>query len=328
MRTARMNWLALVLLVFANPAAAQPLDGIAAIVDNEVILRSEVEQAAQSLLYRMAEQQGPLPPAIVAQIRREALDSLIDERLILQYAKQAKMTVTDEEIDAAILAIAQDENATPEEIYAAAERQGLAREAYRQELGKQITKMRVVSGAVQSRVSVTDEEVRSTFESRFRGSAAGKRIRVLHILLPWPAPGADPQQGAAERAQVAKLAEDLRARAVAGEDFAALARAHSAAPSAPQGGITVFREGEAPPAIAAALAELASREVSAVIESEHGLNLFQLLDRFDPSSVRFEDAEPRLRAELVERKTMPELEKWLGELREGRYVEILPAGTK
>jgi peptidyl-prolyl cis-trans isomerase SurA len=325
MRTLRTILLSLALLPFASPAAEDVVDGIAAIVDNEIILRSEVERATQTMLSRVAEQQGPVPQTVVAQVRRQALDSLIDERLILQFAKQAKMTTSDEEIDAAIQAIAADENVTPEQIYAAAEQQGLGRDAYREELGKQITKMRVLSGSVQSRVSVTDEEVRSAFEARFRGAAAGERIRVLHILLPWPPPSSTAAPGGADRASTAELAAQLRERAVAGEDFAALAREHSAAPSASQGGITVFREGEAPPIIAAALAGLPSREVTPVIETEHGLNLFQILDRFDPSSVRFEDAEPRLRAELLERKTMPELDKWLAELREGRYVEIVPA---
>ena len=60
-----------------------------------------------------------------------------------------------------------------------------------------------------------------------------------------------------------------------------------------------------------------------MIENAHGDNLFQYLDRFDPASVTYEQAADKLRAELIERRTMPEFEKWMVEVRKGRYVEVV-----
>ncbi len=60
-----------------------------------------------------------------------------------------------------------------------------------------------------------------------------------------------------------------------------------------------------------------------LIEIAHGENLFQFLDRFDPSTVSFEQVADKLRGELIERRTMPEFEKWLADVRKNRYVEIV-----
>ena len=59
------------------------------------------------------------------------------------------------------------------------------------------------------------------------------------------------------------------------------------------------------------------------METRFGLNLFQLIDRFDPSTIRLENVKEQLRYELQERKSGPELEKWLLELRETQYIEIV-----
>ena len=221
------------------------------------------------------------------------------------------------EIDQAIEGIASDEGVSVEEIYAAVSAQGLTREQYRSQLGAQLTKMRVVSGSIQSRVSVSEDEVRELYERRFGNVSAGERLRVLHILLPWQ------RDGSASRDQIQEIARSVRAQALESGDFAGLARRVSAAPTAPQGGLTVFRQGEAPPAIEEALSSLSPGEISGIVETEHGLNLFQFIDRFDPSKVALADVEGQLRYELQERKSGPELEKWLEELREMQYIEIV-----
>ena len=115
----------------------------------------------------------------------------------------------------------------------------------------------------------------------------------------------------------------MRIQAVESGDFASLARRVSSAPTASNGGLTVFRTGETPPAIESALAKLGPGEISPVVETRFGLNLFQLIDRFDPSTIRLENVKEQLRYELQDRKSGPELEKWLLELRETQYIEIV-----
>lgn len=318
-----MSWqlrisLAALLLLTTSVRADEPIDGIAAIVGEDVILRSEVDSTMAPVLARIRAQQGPVTPELARQVHDEALRSLIDDRLLLKVAERNNMEASAEEIDQAIDGIASDEGVSVEEIYAAVSSQGLTREQYRSQLGTQLTKMRIISGSMQSRVSISEDEVRELYKRRFGNVSAGERLRVLHILLPWPQDGS-----AALRDQVQEMARSVRARALESGDFAGLARRVSAAPTAAQGGLTVFRQGEAPPAIEQALSSLSPGEISSIVETEHGLNLFQFIDRFDPSQVTLADVEGQLRYEIQERKSGPELEKWLEELRQRQYIEIV-----
>jgi peptidyl-prolyl cis-trans isomerase SurA len=312
----------LALLVCASLAAgargAERIDGVAAVVDKDVILLSEVDTTAAPVLRRLERERGPLPPEAVRQVKSEALQSLIDEHLILSAAARMQMQTTPEEIDAEVARIAADEQMTPEQVYAEAERHGLAREKYREQLGNQITKMKVMSNAVGSRVSVTDEEVRALYDKRYGGATPGVRARALHILIPW---GADPKANG--RDEVRALARKVREAAVAGSDFGALARQYSRIPSAAGGGLTVFREGEVSPELAPFVFGAAPGEISEPIETEYGVNVLQVLDRFDPTQVSYEQVKNRLRAEIADGKARPELERWLEDLRKHRYIEVI-----
>jgi peptidyl-prolyl cis-trans isomerase SurA len=257
------------------------------------------------------------------QIRDGAVQSLIDDKLVLQVAKRQNVSATEDDIDSAIAGIAQEENVSVEQIYAAAAAQGLDRGAYRDQLGKQITRMKIVQGSVQGRVRVTDDDVRKLYDERYGNARPGERIRVLHILIAVPK---DSKPEVREKAHA--LALKLRDEAREKGDFGALARKYSAAPTAAQGGLTVFREQDAPAVIKQAIEGLKPGEITDVVSSPHGENVFQYLDRFDPASVPFEQVADRLRAELIEQQTMPEFEKWLVEVRKGRYIEIVAPELK
>jgi peptidyl-prolyl cis-trans isomerase SurA len=313
----------LILLILSAAAAfpalaAETLDGVAAIVGDSVILRSDLDLAATMMASRMEQQLGPLGPDQYREIRLEALRSLIDDRLIMDVAERNEVAATDEDIDAAIASIAAEEGVSADVVYASARAQGLDPDTYREQLGMQLTRMRVVHGSVRSRIAVTEAQVRELYEQRYAQVKPGERIRVLHILLPIPFE-ATPEQ----MEQMIGAATQIREQALDSGDFATLARRYSAAPTAAEGGLTVFRGGDAPPEIEAALRQLVPGEITPLIRTAHGLNIFQFLDRFDPSQVGFEDVSEQLRAELVERETLPEFDRWLNEMREGQYIEIV-----
>ncbi len=309
----------LLLLLAAASAAprAEVVEGVAAIVGDEVVLLSEVRTAVQTVLARVPQGQQ-LTQEEFRQLRDSAVKGLIDDKLLMQLAKQQGVNANEEEIDGAVAGIAQEEGITVDAIYAAAADQGLARAAYREQLGQQITRMKMVSGSVQGRVRVSEEEVRQLYDERYGNVKPGERIRVLHILLGVP-PDAPPEA----RVQMRELALKLRDQAREQGDFGALARKFSAAPTAAAGGLTVFREADAPADIKRAIEGLKPGEITDPIENAHGENLFQFLDRFDPSDISYEQVAAKLRGELTERRTMPEFEKWMLEVRKSRYVEVV-----
>jgi peptidyl-prolyl cis-trans isomerase SurA len=302
----------------APRARAEIVDGVAAIVGDEVVLLSEVREAWQGYIQKLRAKGDAITEQDAMQLRGEALKQLIDEKLVMQVAKKQNMSASEEDIDDSVKGIAQDEGVAVEAIYAAAAQQGLDRKSYREQLGKQITRMKIVQGAVQGKVHVSEEDVKKLYTERYGHAKPGMRIRVLHILIPVPA-DATPQQ----RDEARELTQQLRDKAKDKGDFAQLARKYSAAPTAQSGGLTVFRENDAPPEIKAAISSLQPGEVSQVIETAHGMNLFQYLDKFDPADVPYEQVADKLRAELMEQQTMPAFEKWIADVRKGRYVEVV-----
>jgi parvulin-like peptidyl-prolyl isomerase len=311
--------LALAALLLAGAVArAETADGVAAIVGDEVILLSEVRDAWQSYVAKIRSKGESLTEEDALQLRNQALQSLIDEKLVLQIAKKQNMSASDEDIDDSVKGIAQDEGVSVEAIYAAAAQQGLDRKAYREQLGQQITRMKIVQGAVQGKVHVSEDDVKKLYDQRYGHAKPGVRIRVLHILIPVPADAPESQ-----RAEARELTKQLRAKAKESGDFSALARKYSAAPTAAQGGLTVFREADAPPEIKSAIAGLKPGEISEVIETAHGENLFQYLDSFDPADVPYEQVADKLRTELMEQQTMPAFQKWIADVRKSRYIEVV-----
>jgi peptidyl-prolyl cis-trans isomerase SurA len=305
-------------LLLAPAARAERLDGVAAVVDDEIILISEVEASAAPIIAQLKRERGTVPGGAVRQIMEDALQALIDERLVLEMAERLQMQPGDEEIDAAIQAIADEEGISSQDVYVAAAAQGLPRDAYRKTLGAQIAKMKVVSTVVRARITVTDEEVRELYDERYGKLSPGMRVRLRQILVPWP-----PEAGEEQRERLRALMSDLRDSAEAGGDFAALAAQYSRAPSAANGGLVVLREEEISPAFAPYLLQAEPGSISSVIETEHGLNLLTLVDRFDPGKMTYDEAAPYLRSEIAEAKTLPEFEEWLKELRKNRYIEVV-----
>lgn len=306
------------LLLATSPVGAEPIDGVAAIVGKQVILKSEVAISARLMLGPIEQQRGPLPPELIAQAHEEALEGLIGKMLVSSFAERRQLAASPEEIDTAIGNIAADENVDVATIYATAKAQGLGRDAYRHELGSQITRMKVMSGSVRGRVDVSEEEVQALFAERYQLLEPGPRVRVRHILVPWP-DDATP----AKKQRIREIAAQIRERAIETGAFADLARQFSRAPSAADGGLSTFREGDVDPVIAIHVFGLPAGEITPIIETEHGTNVFQIVNRFDPADIEYDDVSAELRAELVERRIGPEFDKWVKELREGQYVKIV-----
>ena len=308
----------------ARALCAELAEGIAAVVDDEVILLSELDASAQLVIRQISRQQGEAPPAaVVDQIRREALQKLIDAKIMEKFAERVQVAATEQEIDETVAGIAADEGLTPDQVYSAAAAQGLGREQYRRELGNQINEMKIMSGAIRNRVEVSDEEVQELFKQRYQDAKPGMRARVRHILLPWPPPDAG-----IPRDQARGFAKQIRDRAIATGDFAALAAQFSRGPTASSGGLTTLRESDLGPEFQEALFAPPPGSITPVIENDIGLNIFQILERFDPASIELAEVESALRNELGQRRVGSEFDAWLEEQRAQYFIKVVAPGLK
>ena len=190
-------------------AQLQTLDRVVAIVDDDVILVSELQSAISRAEANARRAKRELPPA--EQFRRYIFDQLVLESLQLQIARRAGVRISDSELNESMERIAQQNNMTLEQFSQALSRDGVPYAQAREQLRREMLIQRVQQGSVNEHVQITDQEI-----DNFLGSAEGQALtapqfRVQHALIPVSGGDAD----AARR-----FAEQLADRLRAGEDFA------------------------------------------------------------------------------------------------------------
>lgn len=254
-------------------SSGELLDGIAAIVNDGVVLKSELQLETQRIVERLKAQNTQLPPTDV--LVRQVLDRLIIQQLQLQRAENVGIKVSDETLNQALAGIADRNNVSLGDLPALLAREGVDYSAYRRELRQQVTIDQLRQRDVLQRIAVSPREV-DAFLARQEGKANLREDYLIsHILIPVSS-GAQPNEIAAAE----KLATELHTRILAGEDFAKLALTYSSGQQALEGGSLGWLKGSELPSIFADIAPgLTKGGVSEPIRNSSGFHLIRLDDR-------------------------------------------------
>jgi len=260
---------ALLLCGAAHAQQVQPLDEIAAVVDEDVILRSELDRAVANILAQYADQQAQLPPLPILQ--RQVLERLILMRLQTERASSSGIRVDDGEIDSMVAAIAQQNGMTPDQLRAGVEADGMSFNDFRSSLREELMTQRLRQRFAQSRIVVSEGEVDAALRSR----AGGSQYRLAHILV------ALPDGATAEQIGVAQEKIDGIKSLIDRNDmeFSAAAVRYSDSPNALEGGDLGWRRlDEIPPAFGAAVTSMQPGGVFGPVRGPSGFQLLQLVD--------------------------------------------------
>lgn len=254
-------------------SSGELLDGIAAIVNDGVVLKSELQLETRRITERLRAQNTQLPPTDV--LIRQVLDRLIIQQLQLQRAEKVGIKVSDETLNQALATIAARNNVSLGELPNVLAREGVDYSAYRQELRQQITIDQLRQRDVLQRIAVSPREV-DAFLARQAGKANLREdFLISHILIPVSA-SAQPDE--IEKAR--KLADELHTRILAGENFAKLALTYSSGQQALEGGSLGWLKGSELPSIFADIVPgLPKGGVSEPIRNASGFHLIRLDDR-------------------------------------------------
>lgn len=259
--------------VGAGPALAQqqPLDRIVAVVNEDVVLASELQEEMQQISTQLRAQGAQLPPR--AALEQQVLERLIMLRLQLSLAQRAGIQVDEATLDAAVRRVAQQNNMGLAEFRDALARDGIAFADFREALREEIVISRLRQRQVEDQVQVSPQEIEEFLASR--AAAADVEYLLGHILIATPE-GATSEQIQAARQRAEEVLDELRA----GADFAVTAASHSASQTALEGGSLGWRsEGELPTLFAAEAPEMGVGEINGPIASSNGFHIIKLLDR-------------------------------------------------
>ena len=304
----------------AGEAHARVVERIVAVVGDEIILESEVNERSRPFLQEIAALPDPAQRAQrTAALRREVLDRIVDEHLLLQQADELKLSVSSEEIDRSIEQIKKDYGLTDAQLNEELRRTGMNMASYRQNTRKEILKYRVLNIAVGSKVQVSDNDVQNYYERNMKAGAS-QQVRVSHIFVAIP-----------ENADTAKVLEreaharKILARAKSGDDFAALAKEMSedSATRSEGGDLGYFgKEMGLPKPVEELVFSMRVGEVGGPVRGNQGFHVIKLVDRRAKDVKPFAEVKEELRGQLRAKEMDRQTKSYLGELRRKTLVDI------
>jgi len=267
----------LVLLAVLAPLSVQAerklLDQVVAIVDEDVILQTELEARINTITSRLSAQGTALPPRQVLEER--VLDQLITESIQMQMADRAGMRISDNELNETMANIAERNGMSLPQFENQLEAEGVTYNQAREQIRKEMLTSRVQQRQVGNRVRVTDREVENYLESLEARGGNNAQYRLAYIFVSVDDPSDEAEVDAAR-----EKAERLRSEIANGRDFREVAVAESDASNALEGGDMGWRaEGQLPSLVAPVVPELPVGEPSDVLENNSGFHLVMVMDK-------------------------------------------------
>ena len=261
------------LVSLSATAQIELLDKVIAIVDDDVVLQSELNQRVATVYTQIQQSGTQAPPQDI--LLQQVLERLISERLQLNIAYSAGVRIPDEELNAAMGRIAAGNQLTMEQYVEQVHSQGQTIAAVREEIRNELTLMRVQQGKVMRRIRISQQELDNFLNSEEGRFLTSPDVNIGQILLSVPS-----SASTAEADKVLAKAKDLQAQISSGVDFRQLAIANSADQSALQGGDLGWRKmAQLPGVFIDAVEDLAVDEVSQPIRSGAGYHLLKLYER-------------------------------------------------
>lgn len=267
----------LVLMVVALSATVQAerklLDQVVAVVNDDVILQSELEARINTIVGRLSAQGTGLPPRDILEER--VLEQLITESIQLQMADRAGMRISDNELNETMASIARRNNMTLEQFEQQLGEEGVTYREAREQIRNEMITSRVQQRQVGNRVRVTDREVENYLEATAGQGRSNAEYELAHILIE-----VDDFNDEEEVSAAREKVETLREEIAAGRDFREVAVAESDASNALDGGDMGWRaENRLPSLIADVVPDLEPGTVSPVLQNSSGFHLVMVMDR-------------------------------------------------
>ncbi len=293
-------------------AEVVPLDRVVAIVDNDVVMQSQLDQRLREVRATIQKRGAPLPPEHV--LTQQVLERLIIENIQLQIGDRSGVRITDEELNQAMGTIAQRNNMSLDQFRAALAHDGLSYDEAREQVRREMIISRVRQRRVAERIQVSEQEVQNFLASDLGKIQLSEEYRLANILIPVP-DSASPETVQAAARQAQEMYQQLKQ----GADFGQLAVSRSAGDNALEGGEIGWRKAaQLPSPFDGMVGSLAVGDVTEPVRTPGGFIILKLEEKrggskmlrdevhvrhilLKPSEIRSDEETQRLAEKLYER---------------------------
>lgn len=317
--------LAIALVLFSTvdirQGHARVVERIAAVVNKQIILLSELRER----IAPFEAQLDRIPDEDTRQRRRDealkqALDQMVDEKLIQQEASRLQLGVKEEEVEKAVSEVMRRNSLTREQLEAALRQEGKGLNEYKaQILRPQLLRLKVLNVQVRSRISVSEDEIKALYQQNVRSLGAETKVRARHVFFYIP-PGTSSKKAAKRVALARKVLDQLNH----GGDFAELVNKYSddSVTRADGGDLGSISRGSLPARIEDEVFRMKKGEIRGPLRSSRGVHIVQVTEREESAARPYDEVREQLRAQLLNEKTEKATRTWLKDVRKRSYVEI------
>ncbi len=252
--------------------AAVELDRIIAVINDDVVMKSELDEKIRTVKNQLKEQGTTLPPTSILQ--KQVLDRLILTKLQIQMAENTGIRVDDESLNRTISNIAAENKLSLTQFREILESDGYSYEKFREDIRNEILTSRLRQRQVDNRITVTDREIRNFMDNQEHQGEVETEYSLAHILVSTPE-----GSSASAREEAKKFANKVLTDLNNGADFAQLAATYSDSQDALDGGKLGWRKaGQVPTLFAEFVADMGKGDHSEIIRSSSGYHIIKLLD--------------------------------------------------
>jgi peptidyl-prolyl cis-trans isomerase SurA len=252
--------------------AAEEVDSIVAIVEEDVVLRSELDTRVRTITNQLMEQGTPLPPESV--MEKQVLDRLILSKLQIQMAENTGIRVDDETLNRTIISIASENELTLDQFREILEADGYTYEKFREDIRNEILLSRLRQRQVDNRVFISDREIDDFLINLQHQGGMEKEYLISHVLISLPE---SPTQEDLEQSR--RLANKVQTELREGADISTMAVTYSDGDQALNGGdLGWLKYSQVPTLFVEFIATMEKSDISELIRSPSGYHIIKIMD--------------------------------------------------
>ena len=295
------------------------VDRIVAVVNEEVITLSELDRMIAPFLKEAVRAEDRLErKEQLNRVRRQALDTLIEEKVMDREVKKSGIKATPREIEAVLEDVKKQNKVNQEGLERALAIEGMTLEQYKTQIEQRILRTKLVQWSVKVEPKGSEQQLRDFYEQNAARYRTPVTLRPAHITFAVPK-GAPPENVQESR----KKCQEVLNRIRKGEDFGEMAKLYSQDPSAKDGGdLGYFKKGELLPAFEKELERLQVGEVSGIVRTDFGFHLIKLLDRKGGTPLPFEEARGQVQQEFYRSEMERAVKQFITSLKNKSVIDI------
>jgi len=306
--------LLLLLCIGLNTASAAVVSRIAAVVNTDIITTYQLDQKLQE---QLAKQEKQPSPAQLGALRQELLSRMIEETLVQQRVKALRLSVSDEEIETALLDVQQKNQLTREELEDAVTLQGMEFQAYRDNLAEQILRYKLIGEEVRSQVDVPEREIVEYYRAHLDDYRLAPEVHLSAITFPVSGKASDQ-----ERQKIKSVVREALERLRNNEDFDQVVNSYNLTYGATGSDMGNVAYADLNPEFLAAIEAVVDGGYSDPVEMKEAILLFRINQRQAGGLRQFDDVKFDIYQTIMDQKTDARIKEWTKSLKTKAYIDI------